>query len=352
MKKTALTILFLILILTFNCFTVLADLKELEDAVPESAGEILDNADAEDIDSAFANIIEYIKDKAGKILAEALKNGASLILIPVICALAGTLYDDKLPDVITTVGIAAVAAMCLSGTSSFIGMGRELMDELDAFSKMLLPALTTAAATSGAMTSAAAKYAVAALFIEILISIGRNLIIPLIYAYIAVSIGGAAFGGGLNTAAKIIKWAAVTALTMLVMAFTIYLTMTGVISGTADAAATKLTKSALSTALPVVGGIISDAASAVVSGTAMMKSTIGVFGMIVVLAVCVTPFMRMGMNYLIFKGAAALAEPLGGEKLSKVIGAVGTSMGMMLGLCGSMVVMMYISIISIMKVVT
>lgn len=352
MKKSALLALLFVMLVAFNCVTVFADLEELEKAVPDTAKEVLGEVDAEETDSALAAITGYIKDKTGSIFTDALKNGAVVVLVSVICSLAGTLYNDKLQDIVNIVGIAAIGALCLEGTGSFIGVGGELLDELASFSKMLLPALTTAAATSGAVTSAAAKYAAAALFIEILISLGQRVIIPLIYAYIAVSIGGEAFGGGLNMAAKLIKWAVVTSMTILVMVFTIYLTITGLVSGAADAVATKLTKSVLSTVLPVIGSIISDAASAVVSGTSMLKSTTGVFGMIVVLAACAVPFMRLGMNYLVFKGASAITEPLGGTRLSRVIDSIGTAMGMMLGLCGSMAVMLYISIISIMKAVT
>lgn len=352
MKKTFLFMLAFVLLLMLNCVTAFADLEELENAVPEAAKEVLGDVKAEDADSALNRISGYLKKNVNGLFTDALKNGAAIVIIPVICALAGTIYNDKLPDAVTFAGVTVVSALCFGGTSSFIGAGKELLDELGTFSKILLPALTTAAAASGAVTSAAAKYAAAALFIEVLIALGQNMIIPLIYAYVAAAVGGAAFDGGLNAAAKLIKWVIVTCMTILVMVFTIYLSVTGIVSGTADAAATKVTKSVLSTALPVVGGIISDAASAVVSGTSMLKSTIGVFGMIVILAVCAVPFMRLGVNYLIFKGAAAVAEPLGGTRLSKVINAAGTAMGMLLGLCGSMAVMLYISIISLMKVVS
>ncbi len=351
MKKIA-VISLIVILFTLIINSMVYATEDIEDAVPDSAKDVLGDTNADGMDSALDSIMGYIKDESGGIFTDALKNGAAVMLVPVICSLAGTLYNDKLPDVVNIVGVLAVAAICLSGTNSFIGMGEKLMDELDTFAKILLPTLTTAAAASGAITSAAAKYAATALFIEILITVGRNVIVPLIYAYMAVSIGGAAFGGGLEAVEKLIKWVTVTALTVLVMTFTIYLTVTGVISGTADATATKLTKTALSTVLPVVGGIISDAASAVVSGTSMLRNTIGVFGMVVILAVCIVPFMNLGMNYLIFKGASAISEPLGGKRISKVINSMGTSMGMILGLCGSMAVMLYISIISIMKVVT
>jgi stage III sporulation protein AE len=333
MKKKAVFCLVFIAVITLLAITANAagETEDVERAIPDIAREALDGADAGDVDSSLGRIWSYIRDKSGGILSDTLKGGMAVLLVPIFCSVAGALYDEKLPDAITLVGALSIAALCLRGTGSFIGLGRELVDELDAFSKVLLPTLAAAAASGGAVTSSAAKYAAASMFIELLVNMANSVIIPLIYAYIAASIGGAIFGGGLNAAAKITKWAAVSAMTVTVLAFTLYITVTGVISGSTDAAAIKVTKTAISSALPVVGSIISDAASAVVSGAEMLKNTVGVMGMTVILAACAIPVIRMGMNHLLFKAVASLSEPLGGEKLSKVIAAVGTATGMMMG---------------------
>ena len=354
MKKKALLCLVFILIIAITSVSSYAagETGDIERAMPDLAREALDGADPGDPDSALESIWTHLKGSAGGILSETLKRGFSVIAITLFCSAAGTVYDDKMPDFVNLAGVLAVVTLCVGGSGSFIGLGRELLDELDAFGKVLLPTLTAAAASGGAVTSAAAKYAVCAMFTEILASAANSVIIPLIYAYIAASAGSAVFGGGLEAAAKIAKWAAVTGMTLLVLAFTLYITMTGVITGSADAAAVRMTKTAISSMLPVVGSIISDAASAVLNGAQMLKSTVGVMGMTAILAACGLPVLRMGMDHLLFKAAASLSKPLAGEKLSGMIGALGTATGMMMGLCGSMAIMLYISVISIMKVVT
>jgi stage III sporulation protein AE len=271
------------------------------------------------------------------------------MLVPVLCSLAAAVYDDKLPDAVNTVGVMAVSALCLGG-ADFIGLGRTTMDELDSFAKVLLPTLTAVTGAGGAVSSAAAKYAAASLFLEILMHIGNTVILPLICAFIAASVGSAAFGG-LESAVKLTKWAVTTLLTLLVLIFTLYISVTGIISGSADQAAVKAAKTAMSLSMPVVGGMLSDAASAVANGTLILRNTVGVTGMAAVLAVCAVPFLRLGLRHMVFKAVAALTEPIGGERLAKLIGNIGTAMGMLMGLCGAMAVMLYITIISMMKAV-
>ena len=329
--------------------TAYAALEDVEDAIPSEAREALDDAETGNFDSALGSIWRFVRDRWDDALSDTLRTGAAVMLVPVLCSLAAAVYDDKLPDAVNTVGVMAVSALCLGG-ADFIGLGRTTMDELDSFAKVLLPTLTAVTGAGGAVSSAAAKYAAASLFLEILMHIGNNVILPLICAFIAASVGSAAFGG-LESAVKLTKWAVTTLLTLLVLIFTLYISVTGIISGSADQAAVKAAKTAMSLSMPVVGGMLSDAASAVANGTLILRNTVGVTGMAAVLAVCAVPFLRLGLRHMVFKAVAALTEPIGGERLAKLIGNIGTAMGMLMGLCGAMAVMLYITIISMMKAV-
>ena len=62
----------------------------------------------------------------------------------------------------------------------------------------------------------------------------------------------------------------------------------------ADAAAIKTAKMAISRAVPVVGGILADAADSVLAGAGAVKNTVGAAGLLAVLAVCLLPLMRLG----------------------------------------------------------
>ena len=76
--------------------------------------------------------------------------------------------------------------------------------------------------------------------------------------------------------------------------FTGYMAITGVISGTADAAAVKVTKMAISGAVPVVGGMLSNATETVLAGAAAVRATAGVLGLLAILAITAAPFFEAG----------------------------------------------------------
>lgn len=330
-------------------------LSQLEDRLPESAEEILGDTGIMSMDTQglAQRIWDYVRGKLDSILREVLRPVAAVMAAALLCSCTGELFPEGIDaNYVNLSGCIAVAAISISDVNSMVALGRETMAELSDFSRALLPTLTTAACTMGAVSSAPAKYASAVLFLDILISAANKVIFPLICGYIAMSLASSAFPGArLGGVVKLFKWACRMVLTGLVSVFTLYLGVTGIISGSGDAAATKAAKTVISAALPVVGGIISDAAGTIVAGAGVIKGAVGVFGMLAVLAVCILPFLRMGLRYALFKAAAAISSGMAGEALGKLIEAIGSANGMLLSLIGVEAIFIYISVISLVKAV-
>lgn len=363
MKKI---LFFLILILMMACTTqnVLAadgteniDTEDMVDNLPDSAKEILgDISVSENMDtvSIFEKLGRNTSDLLPNIMRDCVKNAILVVIVAMLCSLAGIFAKPKegALDCITLVGVLAICTLCISGSGSIVGMASETTEDLYAFSNALLPTLASAAAAGGAVTSATVKFAATTLFLDVLISVGDNIIKPLIYAYLVASAASAAFSGsGLRSAAKLIKKIIFFSLCCICLAFTLYLAITGIIASSADAATVKLTKTAISTLLPVVGGMISDAAETIISGVGILKNAIGVFGIIAVCAVCLVPFLRLIAGSLTFKAASALSETVANSEIASLISAVGDAYSMALALCGTTAVILFVSIISAMKAV-
>ena len=360
----------LIIIICFCSITVMADddvakqqadaleTENIEEGLTGDAQEIMGDqsiTDGVDTEKITENLYEKAKDSLTGIVKESVVNASVLVFAAMLCSIVSSLIKTNgLGDVdyITLVGVIAVAALSFGGIQSFVNTAKQVMDEIDTFAKMLLPALTAAAAAGGTAASASAKYAIVSMFMSLLITMVNSVIFPLIYAYMATSVAAVAFGGdSLAGASELIKWAATNILTVTVLIFTVYITVSGVVSGTADAATTKLAKTVLATALPVVGSIISDAAGTVLSGAQVLKNSIGVFGLFAVLAICLVPFLKLGINYLIYKAAAMLAATVADKNISKAISSVSTAIGIVLGAVGTCAIMLFFSIISVIKAV-
>ena len=223
---------------------------------------------------------------------------------------------------------------------------------MNAFSRALLPCLTAAAAAGGMAGSAAAKYAATALAMDVLLSLTRTLLLPLAYALLAVRTAAAATGNAaLDAAGKLIKWLAFTLTALVASGFTLYLSVTGAVAASADAAAARAVKTAVSTALPVVGGIISDAAGTLAAGAALLRSAVGVLGCAVAAAVCLAPFIALGARYLMYKAASVAASAFAPGPLAGLIADIGAVFALVLGVTGASAAMLFVGIISFVKAV-
>lgn len=130
------------------------------------------------------------------------------------------------------------------------------------------------------------------------------------------------------------------------LVFTIYLSIVRIISGSADSATVKVAKAAISGVVPVVGGIIADASETVLAGAGMLKNTIGVFGMLAILAACAYPFLQLGVQYLLYKLTAYLASVVGAPGLCKLIDGLGGAFGLILGMTGGCALLLLISVLA------
>lgn len=330
------------------------DTAAIQAQVPGIAQEILGETDlteAADLDSGLGKIWDWVRRQLGDIVSRGAASAAVMICVVLLCSVAG-LFCAGEPDYVTLGGSLAISAAAAGNVSVFIGLGRETLQTISDFSKVLLPSLATAAAASGSVTAGAAKYAASALFMDILITLSSNLILPLISLYIAAAAADCALGGKpLQAAANLIKWLTTTLMTALAIVFTAYLSITGIISDGADAVTVRVAKTSISTVLPVVGGIISDAASSIASGLTVVKNTIGVFGLLVTVCVCVGPFLNLGVHYLMYKAAAGVSAAMSESRLSKLIGDLGTAFGMILAMVGVGAAMLFVSIVSSIKAV-
>ena len=281
----------------------------------------------------------------GRIREEA-RQATGLMAIALILALGEAFCGQKgAGRSLQLLGSCSVALLVLGGVSGVFQQSLNAIDQLSDYSKAAIPAIYTAAAASGAAVSAPVKYAAASFCMDCLIDLSRSLILPLIRAYAALSLCQALSEAPvLSAISRVIRWAATVLMTLSTMAFTAYLNLSGLISGSADAVAVKTAKTVLSTALPVVGGILSDSAGVVVSAAALIRNSAGAFALIAVCALCLGPFALLLVKLLLFKAASAATEQILCGRLSRLLGDLGSAMAMLLGVLGSCGLMLLISI--------
>lgn len=289
------------------------------------------------------------------VLRRAVKSGTLLLGVALVCSLAGAVREELgggSLDPVRLAGAAAVTVIAAADVSVLLGLGRKALEEMEAFSKLLLPTVTAACAAAGTPAAAAARQAAVLLFLGSLLMLVDRFILPLVYAYIAAQAAGAALGNdGLRRLGALLKWVATGLLSLLITGFVLYLSVTGAVAGNADAMAQKAAKTAISGMIPVVGGILSDAAEAVVAGAGILKGTVGVVGLLAVLAICLSPFLYLGIHYLVYKCAAALTATMLPGPIAGLIDSIGSAFALILGMVGGGGMILYVALITSIRMV-
>ena len=301
-----------------------------------------------DAQGALGRLWERVLSSAREQLKSEIRFSSVLISIALLCSLASALSPGgRIAELIELAACCGGTILLAGGLESEIGQATESLQRLSDYAKVSLPAFFTTVAACGAAVSASVKYAAACFVMDLFMTLSQRLILPLIYAYLAVTVSGSLFENSILTAAaRIIKWCAITAMTGVTSVFCLYISLSGLISGSADAAAVKAAKTVVAAGLPVVGRILSDSASSILAASAVIKNSAGVFCLIAVCAICAGPFAVLAVKVLIYKACSALAELSCGGRFAKLLSGIGGVFAMLLGMVGSYGVMLFLSFMS------
>lgn len=316
-------------------------------AVPQSGAAIMPEAD-----SFGEGILALIANALGQLhpdLREAAGICLSLIGVIMLVSMVGLIPGVKLKTA-EFVGAVGIGTILLQSTNSLIRLGSHTIEEMSSYGKLLLPVMTSAMAAQGGITASTALYAGTALCDSILTSLLTRLLNPMVYIFLVLCTANAALGEDLlKKMADFVKWLSVWILKIILYIFTGYMGITGVISGTTDAAALKAAKLTISGVVPVVGGILSDASEAVLVSAGMVRNAAGIYGILAIGAVFLTPFLRIGCHYLLLRLTGAVCAVFGVKRCSELISQFSAAMGLELAMTGSVCLLQLISTVCFLR---
>lgn len=336
-----------LLILPLFVICVQASELELPD-VPSEAKSYMPYQD-ETFAQGLANILLNAVRNVLPDLAEAIRTGFLMIIASMTASYISSL-NSSVKRISELIAVIFSATVFLNSAHSLIRLGTDTVQQMDDYGKLLLPIMATALASGGAVTTSAALYSGTAVFSSVLTSIISNYFVPLLYIYILLSVANRALGENILVSfGKFIKWLMTWLLKLSLYIFTGFITVSGVVSGSADAMTIKATKITVSGMIPVVGGIISDASEAILVGAGMMKNTAGLYGIFAFLAICISPILKIMIHCVVLKISAALCSLFGLPGQYGLIDDFSQAMSMILAATGSVCLLLLISTVAFLK---
>lgn len=207
-------------------------------------------------------------------------------------------------------------------------------------------------AMSGGTVSAGTLYAGTALFSGLLSRLIARLLLPGVSVYLVVAAAEAALADSLlSELREFVGWLISKSLRVVLFVFTGYLTVTGRHLRQCGCRRRARDEGGRVWHGAVVGSILSDASETLLASASALKSSMGVFGMLAVLAICLAPFLKIGAQYLLLKGTAAVSGTIGMPQQVKLVKHAATAMGYLLAMTGACALMLLISVVCFLKVV-
>lgn len=244
----------------------------------------------------------------------------------------------------------SVGILLLGSGESLLQLGKETVQELSEYGKMLLPILTGALAAQGAVHTSAALYTGTVLFSTVLNTAVSKLLVPMMYLYLCVCIANSTLAEeSLKRIRLFLKWLMTWSLKVILYLFTGYISISGVISGTVDSSALKATKLAISGVVPVVGNILSDASETILLGAGVVKNSVGAYGLLAILTLLIGPFLKVGTQYVLMKCTSGICTMFAPKELAGLLEDYSSVMGYVLAMTGIASVLLMVGVVCMMK---
>ena len=219
--------------------------------------------------------------------------------------------------------MSAAAIKCFSVAMEY---GTDVVTAMTDFITKLSPLLMLMIATSGKVVSASAFQPVMSGAVYVVSIVIEKCLVPLIGFSAVLAVAGnisdkVQLSGFCKVVKSIAKWLMAAIITIFTGISAIY----GFSSPALDAVSGKAIKFAVGSLVPVVGTFLSDTLETVVSGTRLMKNSVGTAGIIVMCVICIIPILKIGVIQLMLKLTSAIAEPLTDKRISSMMWEVSES---------------------------
>jgi len=261
---------------------------------------------------------------------ELLASGAllgQLLILAIACAVLQNLQSAFSEGSIATLarGVAflALVTLALASFTQVVRTGSEAIDRMVSFFQSLLPALVTLLAATGGITTTTLLQPVLIYAATIIGTLMRSFIFPLVYlAAILTIVSQISDRFQVSRMAGLLKQVALWSLGLMLTVFTGVLSIYGVAGSVADGVGLRAIEFATGAFLPIVGSILSDAVGTVAGTTLLLKSAVGLVGVVIIFFLAAFPMLKILSMVVVYKIAAAVIQPFGEEQLADVLESI------------------------------
>lgn len=262
-------------------------------------------------DVSFSKIFSFVKKAAEGKLESPLKSLMKLLSVIILIAVCESFMpdDDKMKNVINMAAVLFSVTVIISPLYDAMKSAVSSVGVCADFMKSLIPVLVGIVSASGNPSLAVSFQSCAFAAAEVISALGKNYVVPIVGAVTALDLTGSLMPSmKLSGITELVKKTVIQTLSFTATLYVSFLGIKGALANAADTVASKGIKLVISSAVPIVGGAVSEAYSGIIGSLVLVRSTVGIFGIIVIAVITVPSMLQLLFWIFALKLGAAAGE--------------------------------------------
>ncbi len=269
-----------------------------------------------------------------------------ILILSVISALLINLQTAFASDVARISYLACFLALCAIAITSFklvLGVGQDTIENMVTFMAGMLPQMLVLTAGLGNINASVMLFPMLMTAATAFANAIRTIVFPLIIMSAILSIVN-----HMSETIKVEKMArffnemAKISLGFFLTFFVGIMTLRALYASVLDKVALRTTRYFSDNAIPMIGKMFSDTIEVAAGYVVMLKQALGVFGVIIIMGIILMPVIKIAVIALIYKAAAAIAEPLGDPRTASILESMSAHLLFMLAAVIAVALMFFI----------
>lgn len=307
------------------------DLSFLEE-LDEDTYKVLDELGLTDfdynkiIDFSFSDIADYLKEMIADGVKKPLYSCGIILLIIILSSFfqgfRESVNDSEMISLLSTVSALVIAVLLVSQLKYSISSACAAISVCADFIFAFVPAFCIIVAASGNTVTAFSTNTLLLSLAQALNFISENIFLPLSNCFLAVGIcSGIRSELNLQQLIFNLKKYLTTAISVCATAFVSILSIKTAVSARADAIGLRSMRFAINSVVPVIGGAISEGLLSIQAYSSLIKSSVGIVGIIAVLTVFVPPVLNVSFWRLFLSLCRTVSDIFNDRSVSSVLKA-------------------------------
>lgn len=277
---------------------------------------------------------------------------AIILVLAVLCSYLSSLKsgfaDSTIADCAFYVCYIIISGVAAAAFYSAAESASETVSNIAFFMRIIVPVMITALMTSGAIISATTLEPVLLSIVEATVWIIDAVFVPAVMISTALNVvNGMSDKFKTDRMVSLLNNSVKWGLSILLTIFVSLAGLNSIASSGVDGLTVKLSKFAAANLIPMVGGILSESVETVMSCSVVIKNSVGILGVICLVAIALGPALKIAAVLILFRITAAVAEPISEPKIITCISRLAGSVSSLFSMIAAVTVM-FILVITIM----